>query len=115
MKKRRLGVSLLEIVIAMQCTALLLIVLCRVLPLARRQMKDAERQLDGAVLAQNVLEEYLTVPFHQWPEEVAILNSTQKAKLELLPWEVDSRMRLVRVTLCSPEGEGYRLETLVRP
>jgi hypothetical protein len=115
MRNRRPGVSLLEIVIAMQCTALLLIVLCRVLPLARRQMKDADLQLGGAAIAQNVLEEHLTVPFVQWPESVSVPHSAHTVKLELTAWEQDSRMNLVRVSVLLHGQERYRLETLVRP
>ena len=108
------GVSLLEIIIAMQCMAILLVMLCRVLPLARRQTKEADSRLRGAVLCQNALEEYMTVPLSQWPRDpVSVEGERYKVKLEALPWDGASELRLARATLLLGEEEQYRLETAV--
>ena len=49
MRKTRVGASLLEIIIAMQITALLLALLCRVLPLARRQVRDTNLTMERSI------------------------------------------------------------------
>jgi type II secretory pathway pseudopilin PulG len=110
------GVSLLEVIIAMQCTALLLVLVCRVLPLARRQVKEADLRLGSALLAQSVMEEYLTVPIPEWPRDpVSVSGEQRRVLVEALPWNGDSRLRLARVTVLLGEEERYRLETLVMP
>jgi type II secretory pathway pseudopilin PulG len=111
MRKAR-GVSLLEIIIAMQITALMLALLCRVLPLARRQVRETEQKLGNAIAAQNVLEEYLVVPLEKWPREPIHLDGYD-AILTAVPWEQDSRMTLLSVSLTSGQVESYRLVTLV--
>lgn len=112
--RRSRGVSLLEIIIAMQCMAILLVMLCRVLPLARRQTREADCGLRGAVLCQNALEEYMTVPLSQWPRDpVSVEGEPYKVRLEALPWEGASELRLARATLLLGEEEQYRLETAV--
>ncbi len=114
MKKTKRAVSLIEIVIAMQCTALLLVMISRVLPLARRQVREADQRLGGVILAQNALEEYLTVPLDEWPSEtLSIEGDQQQIQLELQPWDKDSRLQLARVKVMLAGEERYRLETLV--
>ena len=105
MRRTRRGVSLLEIIIAMQITALLLALLCRVLPLARRQVRDTN-------LTQNVLEEYLVVSRDKWPGET-FREAGYDVLLSSKPWEEDSRLQLVTVTLMAGSIEQYRLQTLV--
>ena len=112
--RRTQGVSLLEIIVAMQCMAILLVMLCRVLPLARRQTKEADSRLRGAVLCQNALEEYMTVPLSQWPRDpVSVEGERYKVKLEALPWDGAPEIRLARATLLLGDEERYRLETAV--
>jgi type II secretory pathway pseudopilin PulG len=106
------GLSLLEIIIAMQITALLLALLCRVLPLARRQVRDTNHKLGNAIAAQNVLEEYLVVPLDQWPYE-PVQRDGYQALLSVETWNQDSSMKLVTVTLITGQQESYRLDTLV--
>ena len=112
MRRTRRGVSLLEIIIAMQITALLLALLCRVLPLARRQVRDTNLRMERAILAQNVLEEYLVVSRDKWPGET-FREAGYDVLLSSKPWEEDSRLQLVTVTLMAGSIEQYRLQTLV--
>lgn len=112
MKETRGGVSLLEIIIAMQITALILVMLCRILPLARRQVRDTDQKMSGAIVTQNVLEEYLIVPLESWPDEPVDRDGFQ-VRLSHLPWEQDSSMTLVSCAVLSGEVETYRLQTLV--
>ncbi len=110
------GISLMEIIVAMYCTALLLALVCRVLPLARRQCKEADLRLGGAIVAQNALEEYLTVKPEEWPHHpLPIPEDGRTIKIEALSWPNDVRLRLARVTVWVGEEETYRLETLVNP
>ena len=114
MKKSKRGISLLEVVIAMQCTALLLALICRVLPLARRQVKEADQRLGGALAAQNVLEEYMVVPPGEWPRDpVDVPGSQYKVKLEALPYPDSNKLVLASATVLVGEEAAYRLETLV--
>ena len=116
MKKLDRGVSLLEVVIAIQCTALLLALICRVLPLAGRQVREADRRLGGALAAQNVLEEYLVVAPREWPKEpVTRPDSRYQVLIEGVPFEEDSRLLRARATVLVGNEEVYRLETLVHP
>lgn len=110
--KRIRGVSLLEIIIAMQLTAMLLALLCRVLPLARRQVRDTDQSLGNAILAQSVLEEYLVVPWEKWPTETFSYEG-REVLLSAENWKLDSTMRVVSVCLQVDQVETYRLETLV--
>lgn len=112
MRRTRRGVSLLEIIIAMQITALLLALLCRVLPLARRQVRDTNLKMERAILAQNVLEQYLVVSPDEWPGQT-FREAGYEVLLSSKPWDDDSRLRVVTVTLMAGSIEQYRLETLV--
>ena len=112
MKKTRLGVSLLEIIIAMQITALLLALLCRVLPLARRQVRDTNLKMERSILAQNVMEEYLVVAPEKWPGET-FRQDGYEVQISSIPWPQDSRLQLVTVSLTAGTEEQYRLQTLV--
>lgn len=108
------GVSLLEIIIAMQCTALVLVMLCRILPLARHNYRQAQETLQGALMTQNALEEFMVVPLAQWPRDpIAVAGSPYQIRLEALPWEPNAKLRLARATLLDGEREVYRLETAV--
>lgn len=112
----RSGISLLEIVVAINCTALLMALLCQVLPLARRQMRDADLRLGSALLAQNALEEYITVPLAEWPREpVKLEGDWRDVQLQAVPWEVDSRLYKVSATVMIGKEERYCLETVVFP
>jgi type II secretory pathway pseudopilin PulG len=105
-------VSLLEIIIAMQITALLLALLCRVLPLARRQVRDTNLKMERSILAQNVMEEYLVVSPEKWPNE-PFRQDGYEVHLSTEPWPEDSRLQLMTVSLKAGTDEQYRLETLV--
>lgn len=116
MKTRPCGTSLLEIVIAMSCTALLLAVLCQCLPLARRQNREAEMRLSGALLASNALETYMTVPLKEWPREsFSVPGDGRQVRLEAAPWATDSRLVLARATVLIGQEERYQLEVLLFP
>jgi len=113
MKSTR-GGSLLEIVIAIQCTALLMLFLSRTLPLARRQMRDADQKLGGALVAQNVLEKYMVVPTEEWPQEpIPVTGPGREVVLHLEPWAEDSRVHLARATVQNNGQVEYQLETVV--
>ena len=115
-KGRQRGVSLLEIIIAMQITAILLVMVCRVLPLARRQMREADRQLGGALHCQSVLEEYLTVAVEKWPRErMPVADGSYQFEIEALEWKHSEQLRIAQVRLYIDEDEVYRLETAVMP
>lgn len=108
--------SLIEVVMAIFLVALVLAMLGQILPLARLQARQAERQLGGALLAQNVLETYLIEPAEKWPAEPFHPDAgPQLARLERLPWPNRSRITLARVTILSGDEEVYRLETLILP
>lgn len=110
------GVSLLEIIIAMQITALLLVMVCRVLPLARRQMREADRHLGGALICQSTLEEHLTIAVEQWPRErIQVADEPYQFEIEALEWEHSNQLKLAQVRLYLGEEEVYRLETAVLP
>ena len=114
MKKLSRGISLLEVVVAMQCTALLLVLICRVLPLARRQVKEADKRLGGALAAQNVLEEYMSVPPGEWPRTPLMIEGTRfRVKLEALPYRENNKLMLASATVLVGEEAAYHLETLV--
>ena len=114
MRRPLSGISLLEILVAMMCTALLLVMVCQVLPLARRQMKEADQKLGGALLAQNALEEYITVPLNEWPTDpIPVPGEHQTVRLEVLPWQSQPGLRLVRARVMVGDSERYSLETLV--
>jgi type II secretory pathway pseudopilin PulG len=116
MSGSRRGISLLEIVVAMNCTALLMAMLCQVLPLARRQMQEAEARLGGALLAQNALEHYMTVPIAEWPSQpVTLAGDWREVQLTVAPWSGDSRLYLASATVKIGAEERYRLETLIFP
>ena len=108
----RRGISLLEIVIAMQCTALLLVMVCRVLPIARRQMREADQKLGSALICQNVLEEHLPVAIQEWPRErIPVEGQHYAYEIEAIKWNDSQQMMLAQVRLYSGEDEVYRLET----
>ena len=111
MRKTRVGASLLEIIIAMQITALLLALLCRVLPLARRQVRDTNLTMERSILAQTVMEEHLVVAPEKWPGET-FRKDGYEVSLSSIPWPEDSRLQLVTVRLMAGTDEQYRLETL---
>ena len=114
MRKLKRGISLLEVVVAMQCTALLLVLICRVLPLARRQVKEADQRLGGALAAQNVLEEYMAVPPGEWPRDpVSVVGTRYRVKLEALPYQENNKLTVASATVLVGEETAYHLETLV--
>lgn len=116
MSSRSQGSSLLEIVIAINCTALLMAMLCQALPLARRQTREADLALGGALLASNALEMYMTVPISQWPADpITLAGDPRQVQLSAVPWEVDSRMFKASAVVLIGDEERYRLETLVFP
>lgn len=116
MKKSCRAMSLAEIVVAMNCTALLLAVLCACLPLARRQMREADIRLGGALLAQSALEQYLTVPLNQWPQDpITLPGDWRQVELQTAPWPADPRLVRVRAVVKIRGEERYRLETVVFP
>ena len=108
--------SLLEMVMAIFLVALVLAMLCQIIPLARLQARQADRQLGGALLAQNVLETYLVEPAESWPNEpFQADDGPLRARLERLPWQNRPGIMLARVSILNGEEEVYRLETLVIP
>lgn len=114
--RRIRGMGLLEIVVAINCTALLMAMLCQVLPLARRQMRDADLRLGGALLAQNALEQYMTVPISEWPKgPFTMPGDWRQVQLTAVPWPVDKRMILASAVVIIGEEERYRLETVIFP
>lgn len=116
MKNGCKALSLVEIVVAMNCTALLLAVLCASLPLARRQMHEADIRLGGALLAQSAIEQYLTVPLDQWPSEpITLPGDWRSVELKAVPWPADSRLVKVSAVVKIRGEERYRLETVVFP
>lgn len=116
MRNLKSGISLLEVVIAIQCTAILLALLCRVLPLARRQVREADQTLGSALAAHNVLEQYLPVAPREWPAEpIAVADTHYSVSLEAAPYEQDNNILLARATVWLGSEKTYVLETLVHP
>ncbi|MGE0493200.1 MAG: type II secretion system protein [Vulcanimicrobiota bacterium] len=108
--------SLLEMVMAIFLVALVLAMLGQIIPLARLGARQAERQLGGALLAQNVLETYLVEPAEKWPADPFHPEAgPQLARLERLPWQNRPEITLARVTILNGDEEIYRLETLIIP
>lgn len=116
MKRISRGMSLLEVVVAIQCTAILLALICRVLPLARRQIKESDQRLGGALAAQSILEEFLAVSPEEWPKDpVRVPDTNLRVKIEALPYQEDARLLRAQVTVFAGNDSTYRLETLVHP
>jgi hypothetical protein len=117
-KNCKLGLSLLEIIMAINATALLMALLCQTVPLARRQLHETEVRMSGALLAQNAIEEYLTVPLAEWPQQpIRMEGDWRTVRLTYQPWQGESGQasdKLVRVTavVLAGQEERYRLETV---
>jgi hypothetical protein len=107
---------LLEIVVAINCTALLMALLCQVLPLARRQMHDAEVRLGGAMLAQNALEQYITVTVADWPTSpITLEGDWRQVQLSAVPFEDNPGMLKATAVVLIGGQARYTLQTVIFP
>lgn len=114
--KSKHGISLVEIVVAINLTAMLMALLCGTLPMARRQLHETEVRLGGALLAQNVLEEYMTVPLEDWPTQPFTVDGDwRKVQLSYASWESSDKLMLATVVVLAGPQERYRLETVIFP
>jgi hypothetical protein len=111
---RTRAISLIEIVMAINATALLMALLCQLLLLPRRQLHETEVRLGGALLAQNALEEYMTVPLDEWPTEPFRMEGDwRKIQLSWQPWNNSARLVRATAVVLSGDEERYRLETVL--
>lgn len=94
--------------------AMVLALLCQILPVARSHNRKLEEKFGRAFIAQAVMEEMLTVPVESWPGQSWELENGYHCRVQAVALK-EGKLYQGSVILESAGREVYRLETYLFP